>query len=88
MIVSHATVSGRKFDLVLTDTSIRDVSWINFLSEMKKGKRAIPVCAFSESRDMDLISDLLYLGCDSIITKPFEPEALVSFVDEILKYPP
>ena len=88
MIVSQAADSGRRFDLVLTDTSIRDVSGIVFLSEMKKGNCEIPVCAFSESRDMDLINELLHIGCDGIITKPFEPEQLVSFVDDIFNNPP
>lgn len=88
MLITQKNATGDSFDLVLADLSSFDNSDIFFLSKVKGRNRSIPVCAFSESRDRGLLDELIGIGCDGIISKPFEPDKLVRVVDDIFKASP
>ena len=88
MIIAQENDAGDSFDLVLADLSSFENSDIFFLSKVKERNRSIPVCAFSGSRDRGLLDELIGIGCDGIISKPFEPDKLVRVVDDIFKASP
>jgi DNA-binding NarL/FixJ family response regulator len=74
-------------DLVITDIMMPQVDGYQFLQQMREDERfaALPV-VFLTARGMT--SDRIQgydVGCDAYLSKPFDPDELVSIVNNLLK---
>ncbi len=74
------------FDLIVTDINMPDINGLELVSFVKSNAsyRAIPLIIIStEGSERDRAKGL-ELGADAYLVKPFEPEALLRVVRELL----
>ncbi len=80
-----ATLSKRKFDLLLLDIGLPDGSGIDALKSLRQQKANVAVIMMTARRtDMDKILGL-ELGADDYITKPFNNYELLARVRAVLR---
>jgi two-component system chemotaxis response regulator CheY len=95
LAVSHAAsgldaierLSLKQFDLLVLDLNMPDIGGIEVL-EFVRGQdklRALPVLVLTTRGDDDSRRDALAAGASSFMTKPFEPEAILSESLALLK---
>lgn len=80
-------VKNNKYDLVILDIVMPGIDGIKVLEEIRSDENTsnLPVIILSaKSEDMDLMRGF-QTGANYYITKPFEPQDLVSSVELILK---
>jgi two-component system, chemotaxis family, chemotaxis protein CheY len=78
---------GGRFDLVITDVNMPDVSGLELIRFVRGSAalREVPLLVIStEGRDRDR-DRCLELGADAFLAKPFRPEELVAAVRRLLQ---
>ncbi|MDO5717659.1 MAG: response regulator transcription factor [Tissierellia bacterium] len=74
-----------KYDLIILDLMIPSVPGKDFLKKLRDKGDLTPVIALSAIRDKDTKIDLLDIGADDYITKPFDPDDLKARVRAVLR---
>lgn len=79
--------SGRRvrFDLLLLDVIMPEMSGIEVIEEMNKIGNPLPVLVISGLADEHLVTELRNMGCADFLDKPFEPREMVRRVANILE---
>jgi two-component system chemotaxis response regulator CheY len=81
---------GGRFDLVITDVNMPDVSGLELIRFVRASAalKQVPVIVIStEGRERDR-ERCLTLGADAYLAKPFSPEALIGTVRRLMRRAP
>jgi two-component system chemotaxis response regulator CheY len=95
LTISHAAsgldaierLSLKRFDLLVLDLNMPDIGGMEVI-EFVRGQdelRALPVLVLTTRGDEDSRRDALAAGASSFMTKPFEPDAILSEALALLK---
>jgi DNA-binding response OmpR family regulator len=76
------------FDLLLIDVKMPKRDGMYLMREIKKGWSEIPVIIMSGYPTPETIADVLNLGANLFIPKPFRPDELVKSVRRVLEKVP
>jgi signal transduction histidine kinase/DNA-binding response OmpR family regulator len=69
-----------QFDVLVTDVVMKDMSGIDLLREVRKEDHLTPVICVSSVRSFDNVVDMIRNGASDFLSKPFNPDQLVSTV--------
>lgn len=79
-------VGSKRFDLIITDIGMPDMNGVEFIKEVRKldayKKTPIVVLTANLAEHKDKTKEA---GATGWILKPFEPNKLLSIIDELLK---
>jgi DNA-binding response OmpR family regulator len=73
------------FDLVLLDLSLPGKTGEEVLREIRENGNHMPVIVVSAKDDLDSKVDVLSIGADDYVTKPFSPSELMARVDVLYR---
>lgn len=73
-------------DVVLLDLGLPDINGREVLKAIKANAPQIKVVVISGYGEQDVIDEVLKLGADHYLTKPFIPPKLYQFLKEILAH--
>jgi putative two-component system response regulator len=79
-------MKGQRFDVVLTDIKMPEVTGIELLRNIRIIDPQIPVILLTAFAELDVAIDAIKRGAFDFITKPYDPEYLVHAVDKAVKY--
>jgi DNA-binding response OmpR family regulator len=83
----NAIVEGMRVDPVITDPFMPSGSGLESLLKLKKDHPEIPVIIMSSQMDSSARREILNLGADGILIKPFRIAAVEGLISEtLLKY--
>ena len=74
-----------RYDLVITDIRMPIIGGLEILQQVKAQEAAIPVIMITAHATVDLSIEALRKGAYDLLTKPFEPEELLSRVRNALR---
>ncbi|GMO17945.1 MAG: response regulator [Spirochaetaceae bacterium] len=86
-ILGLNALKGRKIDLILLDIDMPLMSGFDFLKQLKQipEKSGIPViCITGLDATPELIAQVIKSGAKDFLTKPFEPDTLMSKISRVL----
>lgn len=83
---STARLKEQKFDLVILDLGLPDISGHELLRAWRAEGNAIPIVILSSRTDEAGIVEALELGADDYITKPFGSKELVARIHVALRH--
>jgi signal transduction histidine kinase/DNA-binding response OmpR family regulator len=69
-----------KFDVLVTDVVMKDMSGIDLLRVVRRDDHLTPVICVSSVRSFDNVVDMIRSGASDFLSKPFNPEQLLSSV--------
>jgi putative two-component system response regulator len=75
-----------RFDVVLTDIKMPEITGIELLRHIHIYDPQIPVILLTAFAELDVAVDAIKRGAFDFITKPYNPEYLVHAVDKAVKY--
>jgi DNA-binding response OmpR family regulator len=81
-------IKNYDFDLLLIDVKMPKRDGMYLMREIKKGWPEIPVIIMSGYPTPETIADVLNLGANLFIPKPFRPDELVKSVRQVLEKVP
>lgn len=84
--LSH--ILAGKYDLVLLDMRLPDVSGLDLLSTIKKHWPNLPVAVVTGYASIDTAVDAVQRGANDYMPKPFTPDELYSLTDRVLEKVP
>jgi len=70
----------RKFQVIVTDVVMKDMSGIELLQNVRMHDRLTPVICVSGVRSFDNVVEMIRNGASDFLPKPFNPEQLLSAV--------
>lgn len=73
-----------KYDLIISDVKMPEMSGVQMTSKMKDLKKGIPIIittGYVEKQEEDLLEDS---GVDAFIRKPFKEEKLLAIIEKLL----
>ena len=78
---------GKRFDLIILDITLPDVSGLELLKKLKEKEdtKQIPVIMISAKSELDLIDTAFEYGVEDYFTKPFDSQALLEKIKELLE---
>lgn len=79
-------VHHKGYDLVLTDMMIPNISGLELIMRIKKSElnSNVPILVLSGLSSADLIVDVLAIGVNDYITKPFSIKVLMAKINQLL----
>ncbi len=75
---------NNKFDILITDIQMGELSGIDLLKYIRKNNTTLPVILMTAYGDVSDAVEAMKLGACDYIQKPFEPEKLVSLIQSHL----
>jgi DNA-binding response OmpR family regulator len=78
-------INSRKFDLIIMDLMLPDISGMDILKTIRQNGNNTPVLILSARSDVDDKVEGLLSGADDYLTKPFELKELLARVSAILR---
>ena len=79
-----AKLESEPFDLVLLDVTMPVLDGPGMLRRMREGGNKTPVIMLTSESKHSIVADLMRLGIDDYILKPFKPEELHAKIQKIL----
>ena len=73
------------YDLILLDLSLPDMSGLDVLRTLRRGKDSTPILILSGSAEIDSKVKALSLGADDYMTKPFHKDELVARLRAVIR---
>ena len=73
------------YDLILLDLSLPDMSGLDVLRTLRRGKNDTPVTVLSGTSEIDSKIKALSLGADDYMTKPFHKDELVARLRAVIR---
>lgn len=86
-IEAYQTSPNSPFDLVLLDWEMPVVSGPEVLAEAKKGGWSVPIMMLTSKNKPEEIAEMLELGAQEYIMKPFTPDILFSKIEMVIGVP-
>lgn len=79
-------VYHKAYDLILTDMMIPNISGLELIMRIKKSElnSNVPILVLSGLSSADLIVDVLAIGVNDYITKPFSIKVLMAKINQLL----
>jgi putative nucleotidyltransferase with HDIG domain len=78
-------LESRKFDLLLTDIRMPDISGLDVIKHVRTGNKEIPIIIITGHGTLETAVDALRLGAQGFILKPFTPVELRTAVADALE---
>lgn len=75
-----------RFDMILSDIKMPDVSGIELLRSIRAFDQQIPVLLMTAFAELDVAVEAIKQGAFDFITKPYKPEYLLHAVEKAVKY--
>ncbi len=72
--------SEKSFDIIFTDIGMPNMSGIEMIKEIRKKNSLVPIIVLSALNDSNLLIELINIGVDSFITKPFTPHSNLNMI--------
>jgi len=82
------TIKNYDFDLLLIDVKMPKRDGMYLMREVKKSRPEVPIIIMSGYPTPETIAEVLNLGANLFIPKPFRPDELMKSVREALKNVP
>ncbi len=73
------------FDMVITDIQMPGLNGLQLIRRIRDSGLALPVIVITGYGDKKTLKELIKIGCDDFLDKPFEPEDLQHIVGEVLE---
>ncbi|MBU1377639.1 MAG: response regulator transcription factor [Alphaproteobacteria bacterium] len=73
------------YDLILLDLSLPDISGLDVLRTLRRGKNETPIMILSGTAEIDSKIKALSLGADDYMTKPFHKDELVARLRAVIR---
>jgi DNA-binding response OmpR family regulator len=83
--IARARAEGHPADLLITDIRMPGLSGVELLRLLAETDARLPTMVVSGHGDRDLLIDLMRLGCDNFLSKPFEPDEVLEKVAEVMR---
>ena len=80
------TLSQSKFDLVLLDIGLPDISGFDVLRKLRKTSEVSVIIITARDADEDIVLGLEGLGADDYVTKPFNNRVLIARIRAQLRH--
>ena len=77
-------VSEKKFDLILLDIAMPDISGLTLLKRMKAEQKSTPVVMVTAYSTVEAAVEAMKLGARDFVQKPFTPEELSRVVRSVI----
>lgn len=77
-------VSEKKFDLILLDIAMADISGLTLLKKMKAEQKSTPVVMITAYSTVEAAVEAMKLGARDFVQKPFTPEELSQAVRSVI----
>lgn len=84
-LAQQAKAEDRPIDMLITDIRMPNVDGVELLKLLTEADMELPTVVISGHGDRDMLIDLLRLGCDNFLSKPFEPDEILDKVAEVLR---
>lgn len=84
--LAYQLVRDRAVDLVLCDYKLPKESGIDLLAKVREFRPALPFVIMTAYGTLELAVEALRLGANEFLIKPFEPDALLSTVEQVLAH--
>lgn len=84
-IIDRAEGDGRSVDLLITDIQMPVLTGIDLIKELGDKNPQLPVIVITGHGEKDMLIELLRLGCDEFLAKPFEPGDILDRVESVLE---
>lgn len=78
-------IDTEKFDLLLTDIRMPDISGLDLIRNVRNRNNEIPIIVITGHGTLDIAINAIRLGAQGFLLKPFTPEELRSTVSEALE---
>ena len=78
-------LESRKFDLLLTDIRMPDISGLDVIKHVRTGNKEIPIIIITGHGTLETAVDALRLGAQGFLLKPFTPVELRAAVADALE---
>ncbi|MDM8526390.1 SpoIIE family protein phosphatase [Desulfococcaceae bacterium HSG8] len=82
--ISRANENNSQFDLLITDLRMPDMDGLELIRHIRDSGFTLPVIVITGYGDKDTLKELIRLGCDEFMDKPFGPAKICRKVSEIL----
>jgi len=76
---------GEDVDAVITDIQMPGMNGMELIRRLKQEGTGLPVIVITGHGDKEMLIELLRLGCDDYLSKPFEPDEVLQKVHEVLE---
>ena len=76
--------TSSRADLILCDMNMPTMNGEAFLRELREGGDLTPVILLTAEGDMSILGNLIKLGINGYVRKPFKPNALTGQVIDLL----
>jgi len=76
--------NGHMFDLLITDIQMPGLNGLQLIKSISQAGINLPIIVMTGYGDKQTLIELLRLGCDDFLSKPFEPDDVCKKVQEIL----
>ena len=83
--IASARNSGCPVELLITDIQMPGLNGLELIGELNQHNIDLPTLVISAYSNQDLQSELVRLGYDNLLIKPFDEEVLVGRVTELLE---
>ncbi len=78
-------LGSQKFDLVLTDVRLPDMTGLDILDQIQQSDDPVPVVVMTAHGSVDVVVDSMQRGASDFLSKPFEKARLLVTLENILK---
>jgi len=74
-----------EYDMILLDLSLPDISGLDVMRTLRRGKNETPILVLSGTQEIDTKVKALSLGADDYMTKPFHKDELVARMRSVIR---
>jgi len=74
---------GEMFDLLITDIQMPELNGLQLIKSISQAGISLPIIVITGYGDKQTLIELIRLGCDDFLPKPFEPDDVCKKVQEI-----
>ena len=84
VLMNNQADGSDKFDLLLTDIVMPEMTGLELIDKVKKAHLSLPIVVISGYRDNRMMAQLVKLGCPQFLDKPFEADVLLNCINQVL----
>jgi DNA-binding response OmpR family regulator len=77
--------SDQRIDLLITDIQMPKLNGLQLIKSISRAGIDLPVIVITGYGDKQTLIELIRLGCDDFLAKPFEPDEVCKKIQEVLK---